>query len=173
MDDKKRRGEEIEVNYYNEWSKGAERIKQLLELEDEAVIIGEKEGPIKVTERRIEVIRNVALHEIPDILNRFKEALNELVSKWMQLVEKIESNRDKLDFQENHKIQKLLKNKKKTIELAKKILDWIEENLAQEKGIRALRKLEDPPFKDLKKLAKKLNSGGFREKIVVKIKMEI
>lgn len=174
MDHKKELEEDVKIaiEYYKEWANGAKRIKELLDFEDRSVMIGGRDGPIKGTERGIVVSESVALHDIPDILYRFEDALIELVSKWTELVEEIENYQKKVDLEKEDKIQELLKSKKKTIELAKDILDWMEDHFAPEKGVDVLKELEDPPFEKLKKLAKRLTQGN-RKKIVAVIRMEI
>ncbi len=177
MDNKKERGKEVEMalDYYENWVEGSKPVKGLLDLEEhpEAVIIGNREGPIKMTERGIEVSKNVFLHEIKNVLYKLKDALSELISIWTKSVEDIESYLNDLDLYEEDEIRELLKSKKDTIELAKGILDWMDDPIAQEEEIMVLRELEDPPFEELRELAKNLLKGTPREKIIARISMKI
>jgi len=177
MDKKKERKKEVKktIDYYEDWIEGSKRIKKLLHLEEQqnAVIIGDRDGPIMVKERGIEVNRNVFLHEVQDVLCELKEALNKLIVKWTDLEEDIESYTKNLDIQEEDAITKLLNSKKETIKLAKDIFEWVDDYFSQERRESVREVLEDPPFEELEKLAKDLKIGRSREEIVIEISMKV
>lgn len=170
MDDKKKEPKEkveIEMDYYKDWIEGAERIKKILHLESdpESVNIGEKRGPIKVTEECIEITENIRLHEIPVVIQDLKRGLNYLLENWNELLEKVNGLKPHLENQ--RKLEDLIEEKKKMMDSAKNILEWIDEHIRGQDRIDILKQFEDPPFEELKLLAGYLKEGESREPIDV------
>jgi len=188
MDEKKYLEEDVEttIDYYGRWVNGSEPIRRLIELEDETVLIGRRERNLRVTPEGFKTTKRLSIDKLTEMLDAFKKALDEFVSKWKELVEVIENYHTGLNSEEMEEIQKLLNEKKKTISLAEDILVWMEKierdgyhyppppqfASFQTPGPHFLE-LRDFEYDKIIELAKNLMLGIPRERIVVTVRMEI
>ncbi len=162
--------EEIKIegkNYYSRWSEGREYITDFLSLDRGAIEMG-KNSDIEITEYDIKL--DTTFKEFSNAMNRLHEHLEEFIERWVSIIREVR----KLPIssttgEKKTEIRDLMEEKEETVNLAKKVLRWVEDLI--EKGFKAESVESDFPFNDLKELIQKLTDGEPRRAFEIKIKI--